>query len=431
MINNCKSLLVILLLILSNTNIYSQSNWIVQTSPTSKYLNRVFFVDNNTGWIAGDLGLILNTTDNGQRWTEQYTGTFDNIFNIFFLNERLGWALTWQVIPDSALYTGTILLTTTNGGDNWLKSKFEKSDHYLKTIYFLDSLTGFTSGAPGGMYKTVDGGNRWNLTPIDSTSGFILPLESIKFLNNLTGYACGGVRDFAGTVWKTSNGGSLWKATIVGPEPLNDLYINNASKAICVGGDFEYGSSYVKTTNAGTNWIYDTLGVFGVARAIDFRTPSEAWISIGDKFSVTKDTGNTFTSFYTTDSIRLNDLCFTDSLNGWAVGYNGAILKYVYSSTGIKNLSDNSNPDIFTLYQNYPNPFNPVTKISYELRFKNYVFLKVYDLLGNEISTLINEKQNAGIYSVNFNGNNLSSGVYFYELKVGEYSQIKKMLLIK
>jgi photosystem II stability/assembly factor-like uncharacterized protein len=423
--------ILIILFLLKSDSLISQTNWIVQPVQTNKYLNKVFFVNNNTGWIAGDSGLILKTSDKGQSWTEQNTGTFDNIFNIFFLNERLGWALTWLVIPDSASYTGTILLTTTNGGNNWQKSKFEKSDHYLKTIFFLDSLTGFTSGAPSGMYKTVDGGNRWNLTQIDSNSGFILPLESIKFLNNLTGYACGGVRDFAGTVWKTSNGGSLWKATIVGPEPLNDLYLNNASKVISVGGDFEYGSSYVKTTNTGTNWIYDTLGVFGVARAIDFRTPSEAWISIGDKFCVTKDTGNTFTSFYTTDSIRLNDLCFTDSLNGWAVGYNGAILKYVYSSTGIKNLSDNSNPDKFTLYQNYPNPFNPVTKISYELRIKNYVLLKVYDLLGNEISTLINEQQNEGSYSVNFDGSSLSSGVYFYKLTSGNFEEVKKMLLIK
>lgn len=435
MIFKLKCILATLIIFLLASDLYSQSDWIVQPSPTSKFLNKVFFINNNTGWIAGDSGLILNTTNKGQSWNEQNTGTFDNIFNIFFLNERLGWALSWMVIPDSAMYTGTIIHTTTNGGNSWQKSKFERSDHYLKVIYFLDSLNGFTSGAPSGMFKTVDGGNRWNLAQIDSSSGFILPIESIKFLNSLTGYACGGVRDFAGTVWKTSNGGSSWRTNIVGPEPLTDLYLNNALKVICVGGDFEYGSSYVKTTNSGAVWFYDTLGVFGVARAIDFRTPSEGWISIGEKFSVTKDTGNTFNSIYTPDSIRLNDLCFTDSLNGWAVGYYGSILKYVYSPTGIKNLSDDIKTENFILYQNYPNPFNPNTIIRFDLAKRNVVSLKVYDLIGKEVADLVKGKFNsgfeAGAYSAEFSGNNLPSGVYFYKLKVGENSQIRKMILIK
>jgi hypothetical protein len=98
-------------------------------------------------------------------------------------------------------------------------------------------------------------------------------------------------------------------------------------------------------------------------------------------------------------------------------------------------------PEKYSLYQNYPNPFNPVTKIKFEipsgLSFPNssignpQVLLKVYDILGKEIATLVNEKLNPGTYEVEFNGANLPSGVYFYRLIAGDYAAVKKMLLLK
>ena len=83
------------------------------------------------------------------------------------------------------------------------------------------------------------------------------------------------------------------------------------------------------------------------------------------------------------------------------------------------------------LYQNYPNPFNPSTTISYKLVSNDYVSLKVYDILGNEVANLVNKYRSAGSYKVEFNANNLSSGVYFYRLNAGEITQIKRMILIK
>jgi len=97
---------------------------------------------------------------------------------------------------------------------------------------------------------------------------------------------------------------------------------------------------------------------------------------------------------------------------------------------GISNNSQNVPAD-FYLSQNYPNPFNPVTKINYELRVTNYASLKVYDVLGNQISLLVNERQNAGKHSVEFDGSNFSSGVYYYKLTVGDFVETKKMVLTK
>ena len=81
--------------------------------------------------------------------------------------------------------------------------------------------------------------------------------------------------------------------------------------------------------------------------------------------------------------------------------------------------------------QNYPNPFNPVTTISYYLPQEEFVILKVYDILGREVATLVNEEKHAGNYKVVFNGNNLSSGVYFYRLQAGSFVSTKKIILMK
>ena len=85
----------------------------------------------------------------------------------------------------------------------------------------------------------------------------------------------------------------------------------------------------------------------------------------------------------------------------------------------------------FSLLQNYPNPFNPVTVISYNIAVAGFVELKIYDVLGNEVKTLVKEKQNAGSYSVDFNAGDLPSGVYFYRINAGEYRETKTMMLLK
>jgi len=430
-------LLILLFLVLINNIVYSQNYWIKNPSPTSLILTEVNFINNNTGWIAGDSGAVFRTTNQGLNWTKQSTYVDNYILSIFFINENTGWALSWDVFPDSGSFFGTIILRTTNGGDNWDRSMFPDSNRFLKSVYFLDQMNGFAGGAPGGVFKTSDGGINWALTETDSASTFILPVENFKFFDSQTGYACGGFRDLAGSMWKTTNGGNLWKISIVGPEPLNDLYINNSNKLIAVGGDFEYGSSYVKTTNSGDNWIYDTLGIFGVSSSIDFRNKSEAWISVGQKFVYSLDTGNSWRSVFTPDSIRIEDICFTDTSHGWAVGYNGYVLKYYNPSSVINNHIQSANPNTFVLEQNYPNPFNPKTIIRYQITEYNNVTLKVFDALGKEVVTLIEEKQNAGNYSVEFDarmnqqGTDLPSGVYFYKLETDKFVQTKTMILLK
>lgn len=98
--------------------------------------------------------------------------------------------------------------------------------------------------------------------------------------------------------------------------------------------------------------------------------------------------------------------------------------------TSVKD-NENSMPKEFMLYNNYPNPFNPTTKIKYAVPKASLVTLKVYDILGREIITLINEEKSPGNYEVEFNATNLPSGVYFYKMQAGSYSETKKMVLMR
>ena len=88
-------------------------------------------------------------------------------------------------------------------------------------------------------------------------------------------------------------------------------------------------------------------------------------------------------------------------------------------------------PGSYTLFQNYPNPFNPTTNIRFALTKQSNVTLKIYDNLGKEIATLVNEVKSAGTYIVDFNASNYASGIYFYKLTTNEFSDVKKMVLIK
>ncbi|MBZ0184067.1 MAG: T9SS type A sorting domain-containing protein [Melioribacteraceae bacterium] len=115
------------------------------------------------------------------------------------------------------------------------------------------------------------------------------------------------------------------------------------------------------------------------------------------------------------------------------------ILEYFFLSNSV-SVEEIKIVDSFELLQNYPNPFNPITSIEYSISdvetghapsLQSNVTLKVYDILGNETAELVNERKEAGKYKVNFDGSQLTSGVYFYKLQVGKNSQVRKMILLK
>ena len=117
---------------------------------------------------------------------------------------------------------------------------------------------------------------------------------------------------------------------------------------------------------------------------------------------------------------------WTSTLNGGTI-YT-AIVDTIY--VGINRISDIA-PSSYSLHQNYPNPFNPSTKIKFEINKSGDIVLNVYDVTGKIVSEIVNEYLTAGTYEVTFDGNNLPSGVYFYQLRAGEFTDTKKLILLK
>jgi hypothetical protein len=156
------------------------------------------------------------------------------------------------------------------------------------------------------------------------------------------------------------------------------------------------------------------------------------------KIISTIDGGNTWTEQTSGTFSYLTSVYFTNKFNGWAVGKEGTILKTI---TGINPIDEEPNPvsnspQEFVLYANFPNPFNPTTAIRYALPERTRVTLKIYNNLGQEIRTLVNEVQPAGTFTVEWRGNDkkgadVSSGIYFYKLAVDHQVEIRKMILLK
>ena len=174
-------------------------------------------------------------------------------------------------------------------------------------------------------------------------------------------------------------------------------------------------------------------------------TPAQLTIKVGDTVKWTNSSGmhsvvaddNSFTSGpvssgawsyeHTFNSVGTNPYYCAQHGGVGGVGMSGVIT--------VENATDISDDGFaiyqFELQQNYPNPFNPSTNIQYAISSMQFVTLKVYDILGREVATLFNEEKPAGIYDVEFNGTQLSSGTYFYQLKAGSFIETKKMTLLK
>ena len=243
-------------------------------------------------------------------------------------------------------------------------------------------------------------------------------------------------------IYCSSDNGNSWAACNEGLPYLKSPSIaktaDNTLFAIVQTNNYSKAYLY-KSTDFGDHWIqssdYEINGyvtkLFISSTDILFCNENESILYSSDNGAnwIHRDVGSEIYNFAETSTGVLiasgSYGIFISEDNGMSWNY-----KQITNTIVGVNINKNRNYNYF-LSANYPNPFNPTTNIKYRIPYREFVALKIYDVLGNEIETLVNEEKPAGSYSVNFNASSLASGIYFYRIKAGSFVQTKKMLLLK
>lgn len=394
---------IIFLIFVCSTITFSQ--WFPQTSGTNFTLFSNFFVNDQTGWIAGD-GVVLKTSNGGTNWFQQLSGLNDLFISVFFVS------------PTTGMITcaGGFIYKTTNGGANWF-SLPSPTSYNLNSVYFINTLTGWAVGGNGVIFKTTNFGGNWSA----QQSNTIEYLHDVFFIDSNTGWISRGTW---AAILKTTNSGINWITMHEGSIGGGSIWFaNDQTGWVC-------GSSIRKTTDGGLNWFAQLSGQSLLS--LFFTNINTGWCvgSIGGIY-YTSNSGNNWLQQPSGITNEFRSVFFANQSIGWAVGGAGKIFKTTNGGLTFVTTLSSEIPVRFSLNQNYPNPFNPVTVIRFHAAERTTVKLIVYDALGRQIETLVAEELNAGSYETEFNGEGLASGVYFYKLLTEKMSITKKMLLIK
>ncbi len=409
----------------SYSNCVSQSGWLQQNSGINSNLNSVYFKNSQTGWCLGNEGKILKTINGGVNWFQTNSGTSKNLSSLSFSSLHNAFA-----VGDS----GTIL-NSTDEGNSWINSKFPNRNYNFTSVFFVNDSIGFAGGIQydletlNKIFKTSNGGNNWD--SLVTANGMYEFINTIFFINNnmgwiIKGYGIAGIE----SLYKTIDGGLNWFYQFNLSTLYSVLFINPQTGWTSGDGS---GFKIHKTTNGGDNWNACIFCGVDAVYSFFFTNNSKGWgAGLGGVYNtINAGTNWTFQSS-NHKNVRYNSIYFTDSLTGWVVGDSGIILKTTTGGviTGFSNTSSEI-PDRYYLSQNYPNPFNPVTNLEFGISNLGFVSLKIYDVSGKEIKTLVNEIKQPGMYKVEFDGSSLASGIYFYTIEAGSFKQTKRMLLLK
>jgi len=437
---------------------------------------------------------LIRSTDNGNSWTmidndylasepvyvriaandEIFMGTFDGIYSstnngnnfIKRTNGMIKGILSFCTNSSNHLFAGTDgigVFRSQNNGLDWtyINNGLAPSSENKRIVALCRNSNDYIFAAKGGVYKTQDNGDVWVSCGESSLSGEVnsLIINSHDVI-------------FAGTdegVFISTDEGENWiekRNGITDNTPVHCFSINSngdvfASTFERVYRSLNNGDSWIQihdnpfdclTINSNDE-IYGATNFDGIHHSTD---NGDSWTKISDipAISMTVNSldhlfaGNeTNGIYYSTDFGETWSQLNSGLANTSILSLNMDLEDYVYAGTAgglfrsiLKTTSNEEDkleiPKSFFLAQNHPNPFNPTTSIKFQIpaninRLKKNVSLNVYDILGREVITLINENKEAGFHEVEWNASNYPSGVYFYKLSAGDFVETKKMLLLK
>ena len=392
---------------------------------------------------------IYSTNDKGSNWDIVYDGScFDSGSQVKV------------IVYNSDFYLGGVsngIYMSSDDGKTWLSRNNglgEFQHRFPNQIDAFNSILGISSN-DFNIYLSMDEGNSWENSELNDTVINYLASNGSNFFKLFNNYY---IKKNENDSWKkisvpyytidlilidttliSANHYGISYTGYNNPSILDSETTQNwpfsLTELICYTLTTNNNNIYVGTsdgvylsTNFGKNWEQHGLDNKNVYKLISVGTKMLALTN--DGFYRSLDGGNNWNNF----NIGLTDIYNIALCNGdlialtytdktiWKNSFNELITDV--KKEGILPLS-------FSLSQNYPNPFNPSTTIGYSIPTNSFVTLKIYNLLGSEIATLVNEEKNYGTYKVIWNAQNIPSGVYFYKITAGEYSEVKKMILLK
>jgi photosystem II stability/assembly factor-like uncharacterized protein len=416
------------------------NNWSYIAPPGSNVSFVAPFVvsPSNPQILYAGTDLVYKSTNKGSSWNATGSGTFngDPLLTLSVANndQNIVYAATAPVNYAANVYR------TTNGGSNWINITQNLPNRYPmdidvnpddpNTAYIV-----FSGFGTSHLFKTTDAGNTWidkgaQLPDVPTSAVIIDPdYPDRVYVGNDLGVF---VSLDGGDSWQSFSDG-LVDAVIV--MDLNISFTNRKLRCVTHGsGVFERplisGNVPVELTSFTARLSDENV-------ILKWTTSTE---TNNDRFEIQKSDDRN--NFYTIGSVKgagtstqSHSYSYTDKLSSNPDGSLFYRLKQIDlngRSTYSKILTiDVDIPAVFNLSQNYPNPFNPSTVISYSIPVKSFVTIEIFNALGQKIRTLVNSQKEAGSYTVNFNAENLPSGMYLYKLTADMFSETRKMLLLK
>ena len=444
---------VLVLFLLSITSTHSQWVYTGGFSYSGTVPPSVSIVDPNVLWICGgtNVPLVFRSTNAGVNFTSAIGNLTLDQFCIW------GISATTAYIGDGGVSGGAggnaKVNKTTDGGVTWnLVMSTGGTAGFINGIVFSRTnpqIGCIESDPPNGLgtsywvQLTTNGGTSWTLLSPPGVSGAASAQNSVFIIDQtFMGY---GLNAAPARVTVTTNGGTTWTTSSLpgttGPFVSGIAFSTDKLRGIAVTASDLPAVDF--TTDAGTSWISRNVGtgITGILSACKWIPGTNVIYVVGQATTAnaikrSTDGGTTWTTMTTGGISAVSHFDFVlgsgNVIFGFAVALDGSCLRLRDSVlvTGINN-NNNEIPVEYALNQNYPNPFNPSTTIRYALPRSSNVTLKIYDMLGNEVKTVVNEFKTAGNYSVNFDASSLSSGVYFYKIVAGDFTDAKKMTLVK
>jgi len=443
----------------------SGNTWMQKSNGITATTGMALDIDSKGSIYLAALGGVFKSVNGGEKWFR----IAQNLSDLEFIEVK--------VIPNDYVFVSNFdgIHCSTDYGQTWITTDytfFGAGEIGINTNEVM--FAGNISATYFSIYRSTNFGENWNLS-----AG--LPSIAFLFPDNGDVYVGVGKSQFnLGDIFKSTDDGITWIRTNAFPDTFfityRDLELDrNGDFYLAMSGSSLYSGVHL-STDSGVSWSNYGFSLPTKSIAID----SSGYIFAGtNQQGIFRTAGRTvpvelisFTAEVSNKNVILSWITATETNNygfeierkqssiDWAkIGFiqgNGTTIKrniYNYADENIEtgeyyyrlkqidyDGSFEYSPTVqikieviydFNLEQNYPNPFNPGTSINYSIRERGLVTLKVYDILGKEVVTLINENQEAGNYSVQFNASHLPSGIYFYRLKSGSFSSTKKLILLK